>query len=98
MPHWIEFCPAYGIHCGYVKPYPCTHGCVRLPKWAAAKAFALIQPGTPISVAHTHPEDQTVGKSLPRFDDTTLPDPPATHIVSENYFQDHVYRGNMFAN
>ena len=55
MPHWIEFSPAYGIHCGYVKPYPCTHGCVRLPKWAAAKAFALVQSGTPINVAHSQP-------------------------------------------
>jgi hypothetical protein len=98
MPNWIEFTSGYGIHCGYVKPYPCTHGCVRLPKWAAAKAFALIHEGTPISVAYSHPEDQTVGKTLPHFDDTTLPDPPATQIVSDSYFQDHVYRGNLFAN
>ena len=39
MPWWCEFAPAYGIHWGFVKPYPCTHGCVRLPKMAAAKMF-----------------------------------------------------------
>ncbi|MGI8603911.1 MAG: L,D-transpeptidase [Verrucomicrobiales bacterium] len=96
MPYWIEFSPAYGIHCGYIKPYPCTHGCVRLPKRVAPKVFALVPTGTPILVATSHAEDATVGKSLPRFDDTTLPDPPATRIVSQSIFEDHAYPGKMF--
>ena len=30
MTFWMEFKSAYGMHWGWVKPYPCTHGCVRL--------------------------------------------------------------------
>jgi L,D-transpeptidase catalytic domain len=97
MPYWCEFQPAYGIHWGYVKPYPCTHGCVRLPKMAAAKFFALIHEGTPLNVAHSQPEDATIGATLPVLDDTTLPDPPNSYMMSERVFQDAVYTGKMFA-
>ena len=96
MPWWMEFSPAYGIHWGFVKPYPCTHGCVRLPKMAAAKAFAMIPQGAPLNVSHSQPEDATVGRSLPVLDDTTLPDPPNSYMMSDQVFRDAVYKGKMF--
>ncbi len=96
MPWWMEFSPAYGIHWGFVKPYPCTHGCVRLPKWAAAKAFAMIPQGAPLNVSSSQPEDATVGRSLPVLDDTTLPDPPNSYMMSNQVFNDAVYKGKMF--
>ena len=48
MPFWQEWKPAYGMHWGFVKPYPCTHGCIRLPMKAAAKIFAMTRVGTPL--------------------------------------------------
>ncbi len=98
MPYWCEFKPAYGIHWGFIKPYPCTHGCVRLPKHAAAKFFAIIKEGTPLNVSVSQPEDATVGRSLPRLDDTTLPDPPSSYMMTDRVFQDAVYKGKMFVN
>jgi lipoprotein-anchoring transpeptidase ErfK/SrfK len=96
MTYWCEFKTGYGIHWGFVKPYPCTHGCVRMPKWAAAKLFHMIPTGTPLNVASSQPEDQTAGKNLPVLDDTTLPDPPNSYMMSDQVFQDAVYKGNMF--
>jgi L,D-transpeptidase-like protein len=96
MPHWCEFDTAYGFHWGFVKPYPCTHGCIRLPKMAAAKFYAMVSIGTPVDIAHAQPEDATVGTTLPRLDDSTLPDPPDSYMMSNQVFEDAKYRGQMF--
>lgn len=89
MTYWMSFhSPAYGMHWGFVKPYPCTHGCVRLPIKAAKKIFDMVSVGTPIYVSTSHPEDATVGKSLPLLDDTTLPDPPMSYMLSPKVFED----------
>ncbi len=96
MPFWCEFAPAYGFHWGFVKPYPCTHGCVRLPKMSAAKVFAMVSVGTKVHVASSQPEDATIGKTLPVLDDSTMADPPNSYMMSDKVFQDAQYKGNMF--
>ncbi len=98
MPFWCEFKSAFGIHVGFVKPYPCTHGCVRLPKMAAAKFFAMVRVGTPLNVSSSQPEDATVGKDLPVLDDSTMPDPPNSYMMSDQVFHDAQYKGEMFKN
>ena len=96
MPYWMEWKPAYGMHWGFVKPYPCTHGCIRLPMKSAAKIFAMTRVGTPLLIHSSHPEDATVGRSLPVLDDGPLPNPPRSYLLSPKFFQDAQYRGNMF--
>ena len=98
MAYWQEWKPAYGMHWGFVKPYPCTHGCIRLPMKSAAKIFAMTQVGTPISIQPSHPEDATAGKSLPVLDDSPVPNPPNSYLNSAKFFQDAQYKGNMFVN
>jgi hypothetical protein len=89
MTFWMSFhSPAYGMHWGFVKPYPCTHGCVRLPIKSAKKIFDMVSVGTPVHVASTHPEDATIGRSLPVLDDSALPDPPMSYMLSPKVFED----------
>lgn len=88
MTYWMEFQPAYGLHWGFVKPVPATHGCVRMPLKAAQKTFQLVRSGTPINIATSQPLDATVGKSLPRLDDSRLPDPPMSYLLSPKVFAD----------
>lgn len=88
MTYWMEFKPAYGLHWGFVKPHPTTHGCVRMPLNAARKTFQLVRVGTPINIARSQPWDDTVGKSLPRLDDSHLPDPPMSYMLSPRVFSD----------
>jgi len=90
MPYWCEFAPNYGIHTGWVKPYPCTHGCVRLHHNIAPKFFRLVSNGTPVSIATTQPEDQTIGRNVPRSPDAgPLPDFPGSTYVGNDYFDYH---------
>lgn len=96
MPNWCEFAPAYGFHWGFVKPYPCTHGCIRMPKMAAAKFFNLVSIGTPVNVASSQAEDATIGASLPVLDDTTLANPPNSYMMSNQVFEDAKYKGPIY--
>ncbi|MBP7948327.1 MAG: L,D-transpeptidase [Verrucomicrobiales bacterium] len=96
MAYWMEFKPAYGLHWGFVKPYPCTHGCVRLPMKSAAKIFAMVPAGAPLHIASSHPEDATAGRSLPVLDDGPLPNPPQSYLHSPRFFEDARYKGRMF--
>ena len=88
MTYWMEFKPAYGMHWGFVKAQPSTMGCVRMPLKAAQKTFNLVRSGTPINISTSQPWDATVGKSLPRLDDTHLPDPPMSYLLSPQVFAD----------
>jgi hypothetical protein len=87
--------PAYGMHWGFVKPYPCTHGCVRLPLNSARKIFDMIKVGTPISVSSSKPWDSTIGTKLPRLDDSALPNPPNSYLMSPQVFSD-AEKGKMW--
>lgn len=96
MTYWIQFYkPAYGMHWGFLKPYPATHGCVRMPLNSARKVFNLVRVGTPIHVASSQPLDQTVGKTLPVLDDSALPNPPNSYMLSPQVFKD-AEKGKMW--
>ena len=86
MLYWVEFAPSYGFHQGYVWPVPRTHGCLRLHKNVAPKFFALVHEGTPISIARTQPEDQTIGLNVPRPHDYNDPDPDPAFLASSQVF------------
>jgi hypothetical protein len=95
MTYWMEFKSAYGLHWGFVKPTPSTHGCVRMPIDSARKTFELVRVGTPINIASSQPWDATIGKSLPVLDDSNLPDPPMSYMLSARVFAD-ASRGNLW--
>ena len=89
MTYWMSFySPAYGMHWGFVKPYPCTAGCVRMPLNSARKVFNMVSVGTPVNVSSSQPWDATIGKSLPSLDDSPLPNPPMSYMLSPKVFQD----------
>lgn len=96
MTYWIQFySPAYGFHWGFIKPTPSTMGCVRMPLKTARKAFDLVRVGTPINVAKSQPWDETIGKSLPVLDDSALPNPPLSYMLSPQVFADQE-KGKMW--
>jgi len=96
MTYWMSFySPAYGMHWGFVKPYPCTAGCVRLPIKTAKAMFSMVQVGTKIHIASSHPEDATIGKEMPLLDDSAMPDPPMSYMLSPQVFDD-ARRGKLY--
>lgn len=87
MGYWCEFAPGYGFHQGYLHPAPATHGCIRLKGEAAPKFYALVHNGTPVNIAGTQPEDETLGSKVQHPDDTRLPDPPGSVMITDAAFQ-----------
>ena len=90
MPYWSEFKSGYGFHTGWMKPYPCTHGCLRMHHNVAPKFFALIKEGTPLNIATTQPEDSTIGRNIPRPPDASpLPDFPHSYLATDKIYKRH---------
>ena len=48
--------------------------------------FALVRVGTPVSIATTQSEDETIGPKVRRVDDSKLPDPDPHIMVSDAAF------------
>ena len=86
MPYWLEFAPGYGFHSGGVWPVPRSHGCLRVHKNVAPKLFFMIKSGTPVHIADWLPEDQTIGRNIPRPTDYAEPDPPASVLITPQAF------------
>lgn len=90
MPYWSEFKSAYGFHTGWLKPYPCSHGCIRMHQNVAPKFFRIVGNGTPVSIALNQPEDSTIGRNIPRpVDAGPLPDYPVSTKLDGTYFTKH---------
>jgi len=91
MPYWVEFKSGYGFHMGWQKPYPCTHGCLRLHENVAPKFYRLVGVGTPINISHSQAEDATIGANIPRAPDAApLPDyHPGEMYVKGGYYTRH---------
>ena len=88
MAYWCGFIPAYGFHEGFVHPVPHTHGCIRLHREAAARLFALVKVGTPVSIATTQPEDLKYSRQVTKLDQSKDPDPPRSFMMSSAWFKD----------
>jgi len=88
MANWVGFAPGFGFHEGYVWPVPHSHGCLRLNKNASAKFYQLVQIGTPVTIAENLPEDATIGRTVVHPTDYKDPDPPASELISPNYFSE----------
>lgn len=90
MPYWCEFKANYGFHTGWMKPYPCTHGCLRMHENISPKFYRLVREGTPVNIAYSQPEDATIGRNIPRPPDAgPLPDYPGEFYLGSGYFTKH---------
>jgi len=90
MPYWAEFKTHYGFHTGWLKPYPSTHGCIRMHHNVAPKFFRLVSNGTPVSIAQSQPEDATIGKGVALAPDAgPLPDFSSSYYLGNQYFTHH---------
>ena len=95
MGFWCQFySPAYGIHAGWVHPAPRTAGCIRLHFNVAPKFFELVRVGTPLHIAQSQPEDQTIGKNVERPMDYADAEWPPEILNTDKMFE--LYTGPIF--
>lgn len=94
MPWWVEFAAGgYGFHAGAVWPEPRSHGCLHIHSSVAGDFFHMVKEGTPIHVAHSLPEDATIGKNIPRPHDYNHPDSPPSVLITDAPFSN---RGGVY--
>jgi hypothetical protein len=86
MANWVGFAPGFGFHEGYVWPIPRSHGCLRLHKNVSVKFYKLVHIGTPVDIADSQPEDDTLGRAAVHPTDYRDPDPPSSLMISPEYF------------
>lgn len=90
MQWWVEWMPLYGFHEGAWPPDQDLRsaGCIRLHRNAAAKFYALVRQGTPVSIQDNQPLDQTLGRNLarPTDFDPTHPRYRPEHQISSAVF------------
>lgn len=90
MPYWSEFKSGYGFHTGWLKPYPCTHGCIRMHENLSPKFFRLVKTGTPVNISYSQSEDSTHGANIKRpIDAGPLPDYPISYKTTNKIFTYH---------
>jgi len=91
MPYWSGFIgEVYGFHTGWMKNAPCTQGCIRMHENVAPKFWRLTRIGTPVNIAHSQPEDATIGRNVPRPPDAgPLPDYSPEFMLGNGYFTKH---------
>jgi hypothetical protein len=53
---------------------------------AAPKFFALVKNGTPVNIATSQPEDDTLGPKVQRVDDSKTPDPDPRLMITNAAF------------
>jgi len=88
--YWCEFKEGYGFHIGWVKPYPCSSGCIRMHENLAPKFFRLVKTGTPLNISYRQPEDATYGLNVKHpLNADSLPNYPAALRMSDRIFDYH---------
>ena len=59
-----------------------------LHREAAARLYALVQIGTPVTSRSHYPEDAKYAKDVMRIDQSHDPDPPRSLLMSSEWFKD----------
>jgi len=65
---------------------PRSHGCLRIHKNVSVKFSKLVEIGTPVTIRDSLPYDSTLGRAALHPSDYKDPDPPASFMISPDYF------------
>lgn len=58
LPYWCEIAPGVGFHTGWLRHQPASQGTIRMHQNVAPIFFSMVDVGTPVSIADSHPEDK----------------------------------------
>ncbi|MFU8893786.1 MAG: L,D-transpeptidase [Luteolibacter sp.] len=87
LPYWCEIAPGVGFHTGWLRHQPASQRTIRMHHNVAPLFYAMVDVGTPVSIAYAHPED---GKhafiSLPP-DSGPLPPYPDAFYLGDGFFE-----------
>lgn len=73
-----------GMHAGYLPGYPASHGCIRLPRPAAAKFFQETGTGTPVYIENAKPDTSQPPATAPMLMASTMGPGPGQPAYAPN--------------
>ena len=51
MHYFMRFNGGIGMHEGYLPGYPASHGCIRMRNSDVIHLYAMVEPGTPVTIS-----------------------------------------------
>jgi len=87
LPYWCEIAPGIGFHTGWLRHQPASNGTIRMHQNVAPVFFSMVRVGTPVSIAYSHPEDETHGFIPLPPDSGPLPARPPEFYLGDGFFR-----------
>ena len=87
LPYWCEIAPGVGFHTGWIRHQPASDRTIRMHRNVAPVFFLMVDVGTPVSIAYSHPEDETHGFIPLPPDSGPLTDYPKAYYLGDGYFR-----------
>ncbi len=87
LPYWCEIAPGVGLHTGWLRHQPASQGTIRMHQNVAPVFFSMVDIGTPVHIAYSHPED-TKHAFIPLPPDSGPIAPlPDTFYLGDGFFE-----------
>lgn len=87
LPYWCEIAPGVGFHTGWLRHQPASQGTIRMHQNLAPVFFDLVDVGTPVIIAVSHPEDQDHAFIPLPPDSGPIPPLPDAFYLGDGFFE-----------
>jgi len=87
LPYWCEIAPGVGFHTGWLRHQPASQGTIRMHQNAAPVFFSMVEVGTPVTIAESHPEDRKHAFIPLPPDSGPLPPFPNEFYLGDGFFK-----------
>jgi len=87
LPFWCEIAPGVGFHTGWLRHQPASRGTIRMHQNVSAVFFSMVDVGTPVSIAESHPEDRKHAFIPLPPDSGPLPPLPNEFYLGDGFFE-----------
>jgi len=87
LPYWCELAPGVGFHTGWLRHQPASQRTIRMHQNVAPVFFSMVEVGTPVSIAYSHPEDATHAFIPLPPDSGPLPPYPDEFYLGDGFFE-----------
>jgi len=87
LPYWCEIAPGVGFHTGWLRHQPASQRTIRMHRNVAPHFYAMVDVGTPVSIAYSHPEDAGHAFIALPPDSGPLPPYPDAFYLGDGFFE-----------
>jgi len=86
LPYWCEIAPGVGFHTGWLRHQPASQRTIRMHQNVAPVFYSMVEVGTPVHIAYSHPEDEKHAFIPLPPDSGPLPPLPDEFYLGDGFF------------